>query len=127
MGRSSGMGSAETSTRPQAAFCASTLRTRKMRRPAPTANPTRNERRAASTKTLIMEPPSCGWIGILRSGDAVGQALEFGAVEHLGIDHADQQRFHRTLAKPIRDALDCTARDALARLGRAVDEGAIVD
>jgi hypothetical protein len=68
-----------------------------------------------------------GWSGFLCSGDAVGEALEFGAIEHLGIDHANEQRFDRTLAKPVHDTLDCTAGHTLARLGRTIDKGAFVD
>jgi len=58
----------------------------------------------------------------LCSGDAVGQTLEFGAVEHVGVDHADEQRFDRALAQPVHNALDGPAGGTLARLGRTVDE-----
>jgi hypothetical protein len=51
----------------------------------------------------------------LPSGDALGEALEFGAVKHLGIDHANKQRFDGSLAEPLQDALDGASRMLCAR------------
>ena len=63
----------------------------------------------------------------LGSGDALGQALQLGAIEDFGVDEADEEGLDGALAEPVDDALGGAAGDALAGLGGAIDEGAVFD
>ena len=66
-----------------------------------------------------------GFRGFLGFGDAVGEALKFGAIEDFGVDHANQKGLDGALAKPVDDAFYGAAGDALAGLGRKVKKGAV--
>ena len=46
------------------------------------------------------------------------------SVENAGVNHANQQRLNRALAEPVHNALHGAAGNLVARLGRAVNEGA---
>ncbi len=63
----------------------------------------------------------------MGQGDALGEALQLGAVEDLGVDHADQQGFNGALAEPVDNAFDGAASHTLPGLGGAIEEGAVFD
>jgi hypothetical protein len=47
----------------------------------------------------------CVWDILLGPGDVFGEPLEFGAFEHLGINHAHEQSLDRPITKPVHNAL----------------------
>jgi len=66
--------------------------------------------------------------GALPGGcDALRQPPQLGAVQHLGVHHADQKCFDGAVAEPVHDALDGAARHALPGLGGLIDKGAVLD
>src|ERR1017187_2722159 len=69
---------------------------------------------------------ACGWrSSLLRLGDAVGQPLQLGAVQDFGVHHAHQQRLNRPLAKPVHDAFDGAAGNALTSLRGPIKKCAV--
>lgn len=65
--------------------------------------------------------------GFLSLRYSLGQMLQFTAIQNCGIDHAHEQSFHRSTAKPVGNSLRGTSGHSLLRLRRAVDEGAVFD
>src|SRR5580704_9683605 len=64
---------------------------------------------------------------LLRLGNSRRQSLQFGAIQHLRIHHAHQQRLHRSFAEPVHNALHCPPRHLLPRLSRPIHKGAVID